>query len=86
MKNKLVNGGLLLFAAVAIASVLLEWAGRPVPGLTKIALILMMVMLIINSALGIKSGKDKSLYIIILVVAVLAILVNIAPLIQIFMG
>lgn len=86
MKKKYLNIALGVFVVLALMSAVLSASGVRVPGLTKILIILMMAVLAVNSVYDIKTGKEKSMCIIILVIAVLAALVNAAALVQEFMG
>lgn len=86
MKKKYLLIALGVFVALAIVSAVLSAAGLHVSGLTRIAIVLMMAVLIANSIYDIKDGKDKSMCIIIMVIAILAIIVNIASPIMEYMG
>lgn len=86
MKKKYLNIALGVFVAVAFVSFLLSAAGMRVPGLTKISIILMMAVLVINSIYDMRAGREKSMCMIILIIAALAIVVNVASLIMEFMG
>lgn len=56
------------------------------PGLTKISIILMMAVLVVNAIYDMRAGREKSMCMIILIIAALAIVVNVASLIMEFMG
>ena len=86
MKKKYLNIALGVFVAVAFVSFLLSAAGMRVPGLTKISIILMMAVLVVNAIYDMPAGREKSMCMIILIIAALAIVVNVASLIMEFMG
>lgn len=86
MKKKYLNIALGVFVAVAFVSFLLSAAEMRVPGLTKISIILMMAVLVVNAIYDMRAGREKSMCMIILIIAALAIVVNVASLIMEFMG
>lgn len=59
MKKKYLNIALGVFVAVAFVSFLLSAAGMRVPGLTKISIILMMAVLVVNAIYDMARGARE---------------------------
>ena len=86
MSKKYLNIALGVFVALAIVASCLSAAGMKVKGLSQAAIIMMMVFLVLNSVWQIKSGREKSMYVVIIIVAVLAAIVNAVSMVMEFMG
>lgn len=86
MSKKYLNIALGVFVALAIVASCLNAAGMKVKGLSQAAIIMMMVFLVLNSVWQMKSGREKSMYVVIIIVAVLAAVVNAVSMVMDFMG
>lgn len=86
MKKKYLNIALGVFVVLAIVAACVSAAGKTIKGLSQIAIIMLMAVLVINSIYDMKAGRDKSMCIIIIVIAILAAIVNVGSMIMEFMG